>query len=713
MNSSTRTRLALSRVHLRTFLLMAGVLCLLIWSLTSSATSRSGSNNPTGNKPTATSQPETANVANSLNPTMMAPFKPASADLSQVRNGGIGCDQTVPNSCDNPADWVNGNAGASNAHYQEGQSIPYRLVMQNLTVGNHSVVIEWDVRHSGANAIDFITHYQRISETIEPCGPANHPEDIVAGCNPASFTTFDIPAPTGVNPPLPNLPQAFFNLLPVAQRRMTMYNGTINSMVYTEPQGDLSVAQSSTRVTVNFTATTATVVMAWGGHIARSFDWGAGKAASGISGSPYHTRLISLDGSGGNQDRSLSANAVQPPPGCALTNDNIDVCDLPAVTHHALQGIADANLTYSFQIVNSGGSNAFISSSDTDPSDGTISADVTSSGAGSYTITLTASNAGGSSVCTATVRVHQQPAAAAGTNQEQCETSGFAFQMNASSTVPTGGTRTWSIDAANSTTTASIVNPSDEDPVITLNGVGTVRAVLTVTGPSCSDAVSSVDLTVSAKANANAGADREVCAADPAVTLAGSISGSALSATWSGGTGTFSPNANTLNAVYTPSAAEITAGSVTLTLTTNDPPGSCNAATDTMTIKINPNPSVEISLADSCASTAHLHATVTGGTAPYTFTWKKDGVGVGGNSADLALTGPGTYTVSVTDSSATSCPSNTDTFVVCYTEGPAASAPAVQAPKALNAAVKPRSEVTAFLARLALSFYSNFGFVTL
>lgn len=709
MKSSTRTRLVLSRVHLRTFFLLASVLSLLIWSLSGSATSRSGSNNTTGNSTESTSQPEPAKAAISLNPTMMAPFKPPSADLNQVRNGGVGCDQTVPNSCDNPADWVNGNAGASNAHYQEGQSIPYRLVMKDLTLGNHAVVIEWDVKHSGANAIDFITHYQRVSETIEPCGPANHPEDIVPGCNPATFTTFDIPAPTGVNPPLPGLPQAIFNLLPVAQRRMTMYNGTINSMVYTNPQGDLSLASASTRITINFTADSSTVVMAWGGHIARAFDWGAGQSASGISGSPYHTRLISLNGSGGNQDRSLSAAAVQAPPPCALTNDNIDVCDLPAVTHHALQGVADPNQSYSFQLVNSGGSNAFISSSDTDPSDGTISADVTTNGAGSYTISLSTSNAGGSASCSATVRVHQPPAASAGTNQEQCETAGFSFQMNASSTVPTGGSRTWTIDAANSTTTASIVNPSDEDPVITLNGIGTVRAKLTVTGPACSDAVSSVDLTVSAKAVANAGADQQVCAADPDVTLAGSISGAALSATWSGGTGMFSPNANTLNAVYTPSAAEIAAGSVTLTLTTNDPPGSCDAASDTMTIQINPNPSVEISLEDACDGTAHLHATVTGGTAPYNFSWKKDGVGVGSNSADLALSGPGTYTVSVTDSSATSCPSNTDTFVVCYTEGPAASAPAALAPRSLNAAVKPRSEVSVFLARLALRFYSKIG----
>jgi hypothetical protein len=608
---------------------------------------------------------------------------------------------------------VNGNAGASNAHYQEGQSIPYRLVMQNLSIGNHAVVIEWDVKHSSANAIDFITHYQRVSESIQPCGPANHPEDIVPNCNPADFTTFDIPAPTGVNSPVPGQPVNAFNGLPVAQRRMTMFNGTINSMVYTNPQGDLSQATASTRITVNFTAANSTVVMAWGGHIARSVDWGAGNSASGISGSPYHTRLISLDGSGGNQDRSLSAAAVQPPAGCSLTNDNIDVCDLPAITTHALATTAVAGQTYSFQLVNSGGSNAFISSSDTDPSDGTISANVTTSGAGSYTITLTTSNAGGSEQCSATVTVHQPPAAAAGTDQEQCETSGFAFTMNATTTVPSGGTRTWTIDAANSTTTASIVNASDEDPVITLAGVGTVRAVLTVTGTACNDAVDTVDLTVSPKATANAGADQTVCASSPAVTLNGSFGGSALSGSWSGGTGTFNPNANTLNATYTPSQAEINAGSVTLTLTTNDPAGSCGPATDTMTITINPNPSVEISLADACLGTAHLHATVTGGTAPYTFFWKKNGADLNNNSADLTLTGPGTYTVRVTDNTSTACGSNTDTFVVCFTEGPSASAPGIAPPNNVNAAVKPRSEVSGFLARMAMLVYTTLGVVML
>jgi hypothetical protein len=84
----------------------------------------------------------------------------------------------------------------------------------------------------------------------------------------------------------------------------------------------------------------------------------------------------------------------------------------------------------------------------------------------------------------------------------------------------------------------------------------------------------------------NAGPDQTVCADSPAVTLAGSFGGGAASAGWStAGTGTFD-DANALNAVYTPSGADISTGSVTLTLTTDDPSGPCGAVSDSMVVTI-------------------------------------------------------------------------------------------------------------------------------
>ena len=59
-----------------------------------------------------------------------------------------------------------------------------------------------------------------------------------------------------------------------------------------------------------FTASLANPVLAWGGHVSTRKDWGPDNLAVAIPGSPYHTRLVGLDGTGGNQDLSLSADAV-------------------------------------------------------------------------------------------------------------------------------------------------------------------------------------------------------------------------------------------------------------------------------------------------------------------------------------------------------------------------------------------------------------------
>src|SRR6185295_12490211 len=117
---------------------------------------------------------------------------------------------------------------------------------------------------------------------------------------------------------------------------------------------------------------------------------------------------------------------------------------------------------------------------------------------------------------------------------------------------------------------------------------GTVTLTLTSNDPSgpCPAASDTVTITINAPALADAGTDQSVCASSPNVLLAGSVSGAGSGGTWSGGSGTFNPNVTTLNATYTPSAAEITAGTVTLTLTSNDPSGPCPAASDTVTITI-------------------------------------------------------------------------------------------------------------------------------
>ena len=105
-------------------------------------------------------------------------------------------------------------------------------------------------------------------------------------------------------------------------------------------------------------------------------------------------------------------------------------------------------------------------------------------------------------------------------------------------------------------------------------------------GP-CGSASDQVHVTINPAAIAMAGPDQIVCASSPQVQLAGSIGGSATSGVWSGGAGTFSPKATTLGATYTPTAAEIAAGHVTLTLTASTA-GPCPPVTDRSTITIDP-----------------------------------------------------------------------------------------------------------------------------
>jgi hypothetical protein len=101
----------------------------------------------------------------------------------------------------------------------------------------------------------------------------------------------------------------------------------------------------------------------------------------------------------------------------------------------------------------------------------------------------------------------------------------------------------------------------------------------------------------------NAGGPYVTCSGS--VTLNGSLGGSATAGTWSSPTGgTFTPNATTLNAVYTPSTADLTTGSVTLTLTSNNPlGGQCVADVKTALVTFNAVDDNNPCTADVCNTT--------------------------------------------------------------------------------------------------------------
>ena len=113
------------------------------------------------------------------------------------------------------------------------------------------------------------------------------------------------------------------------------------------------------------------------------------------------------------------------------------------------------------------------------------------------------------------------------------------------------------------------------------------RYTLSATTPCVADS-SDATITIYEEPVATAGDDQTVCNEDQ-VQLGGSISGGAVSSYWStSGTGTFVPDIYALNATYIPSAADITAGSVTLTLTAEVAKNSvCQVDTDDLAVTIN------------------------------------------------------------------------------------------------------------------------------
>jgi len=327
---------------------------------------------------------------------------PPAANLDQTRNGEA-------SSPVDPGSWVNGNLGAQQSHYIEGYSVPYRAVLTNLPTGVPiTITLEYDVKHSGAHALDYLTHYNRLEPHVVFGHDAEELDPLIGVSGVAALTTtFPIPAPSSAGSPVPNEPTNSFNALPASERLMTLFGGTISAMAYVA-QGDLNASNSPTSITVTFTATNPTAVLAWGGHIGSRLDWGfdgdTPRSAGGISGSPYHMRLIDWTLNNlGNQDRSLSAAAVIPPPDCGVTGPG-PVCADALSTYTATTDASSP--TYSWALTNNT-SGAFIDGSSTGS---TVDVDAGGSG-GAYTIevTVTDTGTGLSSTCGQMVTVNPLP----------------------------------------------------------------------------------------------------------------------------------------------------------------------------------------------------------------------------------------------------------------------------------------------------------------
>jgi len=165
----------------------------------------------------------------------------------------------------------------------------------------------------------------------------------------------------------------------------------------------------------------------------------------------------------------------------------------------------------------------------------------------------------------------------------------------------------------------TFINPATGEIDLSASTPGAYTLTNTIVAAGgCVSSVDSMTITVELPASANAGNDTVICAGSTYTIIGASIGGSASNLTWTtSGTGAFD-NTALLGATYTPSAADTTAGVVTLYLTTDNPSGVCGSVVDSLILTINPTPgapAVASTSITSCSGTlvGPITASSTGG----------------------------------------------------------------------------------------------------
>ncbi|MES2411259.1 MAG: LamG-like jellyroll fold domain-containing protein [Bacteroidota bacterium] len=269
--------------------------------------------------------------------------------------------------------------------------------------------------------------------------------------------------------------------------------------------------------------------------------------------------------------------------------------------------------------------------------------------AGSIVFTLTASNPGcGSASTSKTVTIRTIPTADAGIPINTCSTSG-AVNITAGSNAYDNASMAWTSNGTGTFTDADSLILCTYTPSAADITAGGVLLTLTSTGNApCGDATSTKNLTVSLPPTAVAGSDFSNCYAGGSINItAGSSATNQTNVTWtSNGTGTFA-NANSLTAcIYTPSAADLTSGSIIFTLTASN--AGCTAAVATKILSISSLPTA-IAGTDINTCSGNGAVNITGGSSATNYTsisWTSTGTGTFVNPNSLTTC---TYTPSASD----------------------------------------------------------------
>lgn len=264
------------------------------------------------------------------------------------------------------------------------------------------------------------------------------------------------------------------------------------------------------------------------------------------------------------------------------------------------------------------------------------------------TYTVTATDAGGcvSNTDAMTITVNPKPVVTITGVNSICAGQVENYTVSAFPTV------TWNFSSPNGSSYTGSVT-STESVSAGISSAAQDSLFVTVTDAnSCSNS-DTLSITITPGSTVSAGVDQTICA-NANLSLAGSFT-IAAGVNWTtGGSGSFSSITDP-NAIYTPSAGDISTGSVTLTLTTTG--GSCSPVADNMLITITPSPVIMASSTDITCNGFNdgmITITTTGGASPYQYSLDGGTTYVGGTDPYTFFSlSAATYNVIVMD--ANSC----------------------------------------------------------
>lgn len=226
--------------------------------------------------------------------------------------------------------WIGSVLQNNNSEYNEGMSVPQRVLFTNIpaTSGNvHTLTFNHQSTKGGNHAYDFLTAYNQGNSppiTLNPC-------DDLGGdtltCNSlrgsANNLLVDVPDDPYVSKDGSTQSRLDAYEALYGNRQIKIYGGSsITSASFSSISHDVAggadTGDSDISYTLTWTSASSNILIEMAGHISLGVDpainpigWGSGLGAGSVSGGPYHFKLDQLDGGAvGAQDNQIQAGAV-------------------------------------------------------------------------------------------------------------------------------------------------------------------------------------------------------------------------------------------------------------------------------------------------------------------------------------------------------------------------------------------------------------------